>query len=73
VARDPETIQREIERHRTALAESLDVLTERADPRRLVDEGRQSLLSRLDDPRVRYALIAAGSLVALVILRRLFR
>ena len=73
MARDPETIQREIERHRNALAESLDALSDRANPRRLVDEGRQGLLDRLDDPRVRYALIGAGSLVALVILRRLFR
>jgi Protein of unknown function (DUF3618) len=73
VARDPETIQREIERHRSALADSLDALSDRANPKRLVDDGKQNLLARLDDPRIRYALIAAGSLVALVVLRRLFR
>jgi Protein of unknown function (DUF3618) len=73
VARDPETIQREIESARTALAESLDVLTERASPRRLADTGKQSLQSRLRDPRIRYGLIAVGALVAIAVLRKMFR
>ena len=73
MARDPETIQREIERHRNALADSLDALGDRANPKRLVDDGKQSLLARLDDPRIRYALIATGSLIALAVLRGLFR
>ena len=73
MARDPETIQREIEQARTALAESLDVLTERASPRRLADAGRQSVLSRLEDPRIRYALIGVGALIALAVLRKMFR
>jgi hypothetical protein len=73
VARDPDTIQREIEQARDALADSLDALSERANPKRLVDSGKQSVQSRLAEPKVRYALIAVGALVALAIVRRMFR
>ena len=73
MARDPDTIQREIEQARDALADSLDALSERANPKRLVDSGKQSVQSRLAEPKVRYALIAVGALVALAIVRRMFR
>jgi Protein of unknown function (DUF3618) len=73
VARDPETIQREIEKARAALAENLDVLSERASPRRLADSGKQSLQARLQDPRIRYGLMAVGALIAFAVLRKLFR
>lgn len=73
MARDPETIEREIERARSALAESLDALGDRASPKRLVDSGRQSLQERLADPKIRYGLIALGVLVAIAVVRRLFR
>ena len=64
MARDPETIQREIEKARDALAESLDALSERASPKRFVDQGRTSLLERLADPKIKYGLMAVGALVA---------
>ncbi|WP_219412653.1 DUF3618 domain-containing protein [Pseudonocardia nigra] len=73
MARDPETIEREIERARDALAENLDALSERANPKRLVDSGKESVQARLDDPRVRYALIAVGAILGLALLRKLFR
>jgi Protein of unknown function (DUF3618) len=73
VARDPDTIQREIEQARDALADSLDALSDRAHPKRLVDAGKQSVQSRLDDPKIRYSLMAVGALLALAFLRRLFR
>ncbi len=73
VARDPDTIQREIEKARDALADSLDVLSERASPKRLVDSGKQSVQSTLADPKVKYGLIAVGVLVGLAILRKMFR
>lgn len=71
--RDPETIQQEIERARDALAESLDVLSERASPKRFVEQSRQTVLARLADPKVRYALIGVGAILALAVVRRLFR
>lgn len=71
--RDPETIQQEIERARDALAESLDVLSDRANPKKLVDKGRRTVQARLADPKVKYALIGVGAVLALAVLRRLFR
>ncbi|GGM40834.1 hypothetical protein GCM10012275_09740 [Longimycelium tulufanense] len=73
MARDPETIQREIEQARDALAATLDELGTRANPQRLVSAGRAEVRAKLDDPKVRYPLIALGALVVLVLLRKLFR
>lgn len=73
MARDPDTIQREIEKAREALADSLDVLSERANPKRFVDKGRASVQQRLADPKVKYGLIAVGAILVLAVLRRLFR
>jgi Protein of unknown function (DUF3618) len=73
VARDPDTIQSEIEKARDALAESLDVLSEKASPKRFVDQGRLSVQQRLADPKIKYGLIALGAVVVLAVLRRLFR
>lgn len=71
--RDVDDIQREIERARDALADSLDALTDRASPKRLVDTGRDSVSARLSDPRIKYGLIAVGALVGIALLRKLFR
>lgn len=73
MARDPDTIQREIEQARDALANTLDELSVRADPKKLVDHGKASVHATLDDPKVRMVLIAAGALVALVVVRKIFR
>ncbi|MDQ2707751.1 MAG: DUF3618 domain-containing protein [Actinomycetota bacterium] len=73
MARDPDTIQREIEEARDALADTLDALAERAHPKRLVEGGKQAAQEKLEDPRVRYALIAVGGLVALLLARKIFR
>ncbi|GLZ41052.1 DUF3618 domain-containing protein [Actinokineospora sp. NBRC 105648] len=73
MARDPDTIQREIEQARDALAATLDQLGTKASPKRLVDNAKTSARSKLDDPRVKYALIGVGVLVGLLVVRRLFR
>ncbi len=73
MARDAETIQAEIERARDALAVAVDELTNRANPKRIADQGKQTLTATLNDPKVKYSLIAVGGLVALLIIRRLFR
>lgn len=73
MARDPDTIQREIEKARDALAGSLDALGDRANPKRLVDTGKESVQSKLAEPTVRYALMAVGALIAVAVLRRMFR
>lgn len=73
MARDPDTIQREIESARDSLAESLDALADRANPKHLVDQGREQVQARLADPKVKYALIGVGVLVGLLVVRSLFR
>jgi hypothetical protein len=73
VARDPDTIQREIEQARDSLADSLDALSERAHPKRFVDAGKESVQARLADPKIRYGLMAIGALLAVAMIRRLFR
>lgn len=73
MTRDPDTIQREIERSRDALAASLDVLTARVNPKKLADDGRQAVSSRLADPKIKYALIGVGALVVVALVRSIFR
>ena len=73
MARDPDTIQREIERSRDALAASLDVLSARVNPKKLADDGRQAAAAKLADPKVKYALYAVGALVVAALVRSIFR
>jgi hypothetical protein len=73
VARDPDTIQREIEQARTALAATLDELSERANPQKLVEQGKSSMLDVLSRPKVKYTLIAVGAVVGFALVRKLFR
>jgi hypothetical protein len=73
VARDAETIQAEIERARDSLATAVDELTTRANPKRVVEEGRKTLMGTLAEPKVKYSLIAVGALLVVVVIRRLFR
>ena len=60
MARDPDTIQREIEQARNALAVTLDELGTRANPQRFVESGKESVRAKLDEPKVRYSLIAVA-------------
>ncbi|WP_181783259.1 DUF3618 domain-containing protein [Pseudonocardia pini] len=72
MARDPENIENEIEKTRDALAASLDALTDRANPKRFVDTGKQQVQAKLADPKIRYALIGVGAVLALAVLKKLF-
>ncbi len=73
MARDPDTIQREIEQARNALAATLDELSERANPQKLVEQGKSSVLDVLSQPKVKYTLIAVGAVVGFALVRKLFR
>ena len=73
MARDPDTIQREIEQARDALAVTLDQLGTKANPQRLVENAKAGVRSKLDDPKVKYALIGVGVLVGVLVVRKLFR
>ena len=43
MARDAETIQAEIERARDSLARTVDELTTRANPKRIVEQGKRTV------------------------------
>jgi hypothetical protein len=73
VARDPDTIEREIEQARTALASTLDQLGEKASPKRLADSAKISVHAKLEEPKIKFPLLGAAVLIALLLLRKLFR
>lgn len=73
MARDPDTIEREIQQARESLAGALDELSERASPQRLSEQGKEMAAARWADPRVKYAVYAVGGILALAILRKLFK
>lgn len=74
MARDTEDIEREIEKARNQLAATLDELTVRANPKTLVANTKQSIVAKLDQPQVKkYAMIAAGAVVGLLVLRKVLR
>lgn len=72
MARDPDTILREIELARDHLAESLDALTDRVHPRHLVEGGKQRVQATLEVPAVRYTAVVVGAILVLAALRKLF-
>ncbi|MGH3801304.1 MAG: DUF3618 domain-containing protein [Pseudonocardiaceae bacterium] len=73
MARDADTIERDIEQARDALGATLEELGTRANPKRAIEAGKEQVETTLADPRVRYSLIGVGALIVLVLLRKLFR
>ncbi len=73
MARDVQTIQAEIDRARNALAVAVDEITDRANPKAVVERGRQTVLTTLNDPKVKFPLIGVGVLVLALIVRKIFR
>jgi hypothetical protein len=73
MARDADTIEHDIEQARDALAATLQEISTRADPQRLVAAGKEQVEATLGNPTVRYSLIGVGALIVLVLLRKLFR
>ncbi|MTE16080.1 DUF3618 domain-containing protein [Nocardia aurantiaca] len=73
MARDTEAIEREIEAARNRLASTLDELAVRADPQRLADNAKQTVMAKLNEPKVKFSLIGAGAVVATLILVKIFR
>lgn len=73
MVRDQDSIERDIERARDALAATLDQLGEKASPKRLADNAKTTALTKLRDPKVKYPLIGAGVLIGILLLRKLLR
>ena len=73
MARDAQTIQTEIERARDALAATVDELSNRTNPKRLVAQGKRTVRATLNEPKVKFPLIGIGALVIVLVVRRFFR
>ena len=73
MARDPDTVAREIEDARKALEHTLDEIAERANPKRLAEGVNESAQRRLSDPKVKFTLIGLAVLLVLLVVRKLFR
>jgi hypothetical protein len=73
VVRDQESIERDIEKAREALASTLDELGTRANPKRLADNAKATAVAKFEQPQVKYPLIGAAVLIVLLLLRKLLR
>jgi hypothetical protein len=73
VARDTESIERDIERARDQLANTLDELATRANPRKVVEQAKSTVLAKVEEPQVRLALVGVGALFVAAVLYRIFR
>jgi Protein of unknown function (DUF3618) len=69
--RNADDIQRDIEKSRAALADAVDQLAYRTNPKRAVDTVKQTLRQKAQSPQGRAVIGVAGGLVVLLIIRRI--
>ncbi|MBE7189026.1 DUF3618 domain-containing protein [Jatrophihabitans endophyticus] len=68
--RSADEIQREIEQSRVALAAAVDQLAYRGNPKRLVEQVKQTVKDKAQSPVGRVVIAAAGTVVVVLIVRR---
>lgn len=68
--RDPDSIKQDIDQARDQLASTVDALAERANPRRIADDVKASLLRFVTKPAVAVSLAGVGAVVLVVVVRR---
>ena len=68
--RDPDQIKREIEDARATLARSLDELTYRANPKRVVENTKTTLIEKLQTPQGKVVVGGVAAVFVLLIVRR---
>jgi hypothetical protein len=68
--RGADEIQRDIERSRAALAKTVDQIAERTNPKRIASNGKQAVLAKLQSTEGKIAIGVVGSLLVVVIVRR---
>lgn len=71
--RDPDTIKRDIDQARDQLALTVDSLAERANPQRLASDVKAGVVRFLKKPAVAISLAGVGTLVLVVVVRRVRR
>ena len=70
MARDPQTVQQEIEQSRDALAATLDQLADRASPKHVAERAKSSIVQKAKSPAGMAVLGGATGLVAILLIRR---
>ncbi|MGB3303385.1 DUF3618 domain-containing protein [Gordonia sp. (in: high G+C Gram-positive bacteria)] len=73
MANETDRIEQEIAKAREELAGTLDQLVDRANPQRLADDAKVKAVALVSTPPVKYSLVGVGVLVALVVVRKIFR
>jgi hypothetical protein len=68
--RNADDIQRDIEQSRAALAEAVDELAFRTNPKRVADNMKQSLREKAQTTQGRIAIGVAGGVIVLLIVKR---
>ena len=68
--RNADDIQRDIEQSRAALAEAVDQLAYRTNPKRVSDNLKQSLREKAQSPQGKIVIGVAGGLVVLLVVKR---
>ena len=71
--RDPEVIKQEIAEARDRLAVTVDSLAERANPQRLADDLKSSVLRFIKKPAVAATLAGLGAVTVVVVVRSIRR
>jgi hypothetical protein len=69
--RDPDTIKKDIDQAREQLASTVDVLAERANPRRLADRAKTRVIAFVKKPAVMASLAGVGVVGVVVVVRRI--
>jgi hypothetical protein len=69
--RRSDDILQEIEQARVALADAVDRLAQRGDPKRLATQVKVAIRLKIESPQGRAALGACGAVVALLVIRRI--
>ena len=73
MAKDYERIEAEIEAAREQLAATLDELALRANPKRIAANTKVAVKNKVNEPKVKYALIGVGSFFAVLIVVKIVR
>jgi hypothetical protein len=69
--RDPDSIKQDIDQARDQLASTVDLLAERANPRRLADDVKARVIGFVKKPAVAISLAGIAALAAALVVRRI--
>ena len=71
--RDPDTIKQDIDAARNQLASTVDALAERANPSRIADDVKAALVRFVKKPPVAITIAGVGTVVLIVVFRKIRR